>query len=84
MLQFHNAWIVGALVVAAALAGLAGARWGRLLNAALGGWLVVSALFWSRADLATFWNHALVGIALALFAFAPSWAAARRRAGAEI
>jgi hypothetical protein len=81
--QFHNAWIVGTLVVTAALAGLSGARWGRYLNAALGAWLLLTALFWSRGNAATFWNHALVGMALAFFAFAPSWAAARRRATAD-
>jgi hypothetical protein len=82
--QFHNAWIVAAVVISAALAGLQGARWGRRLNATPGGWLVITALFWSRGDAATFWNHTLVGIAVALFAFAPSWSGARRRVSPQI
>jgi hypothetical protein len=85
VLQFHNAWVVGTLVVTAALAGLTGAQWGRFLNAALGGWLIATALTWSRGgDFATFWNHALVGMTVALFAFAPSWRAVRRRESARI
>jgi len=67
--QRVRAWTVGILVVGAALAGLAGLKAGRLVNAALGGYLIVSALFLPRTLSATFWNHLLVGFALALFAF---------------
>lgn len=77
--QRANATIVGLLVVALALAGLAGLRGARYLNAALGGWLVVSALFLPGLTQMTFWNHVVVGVAVALFALAPSLRNARER-----
>jgi hypothetical protein len=77
--QFHNAWVVGVVVVTAALAGLGGARWGRVVNGVLGGWLIVTALMWNPGADPTFWNHAIVGAALALFASAPSLRAVRDR-----
>jgi hypothetical protein len=55
-----NAWVVGMLAVTAALVGLSGRT--------LGGWLVVSAILLPRFTAATFWNHLLVGVALAFFA----------------
>ena len=77
--QRATALIVGSLAVSAALAGLAGFKWGRLVNAALGGWLIVSALLLRRVQLATFWNHLLVGFALALFALTRHLTDLRRR-----
>lgn len=50
------------------IAGLAGMKSGRLVNVVLGAWLIVSALLLPRIRPATFWNHLLVGFALALFA----------------
>jgi hypothetical protein len=66
--QRTNAWVVGMLAVTAALAGLTGRKAGRLINAALGAWLIISAILLPRLSPATFWNHLLVGAALALFA----------------
>jgi formate hydrogenlyase subunit 4 len=77
--QRYNAWIVGALVVTLALAGLSGHRWARALNALLGGWLIVTTLLWPRTTMLTYWNQMLVGLAVAMFAFAPSLSALRRR-----
>ena len=63
-----NAWVGGMMAVTAALVGLSGRKIGRLVNGALGGWLIVSALLLPRFTAATFWNHLLVGAALAFFA----------------
>lgn len=63
-----NAWVVGMLAVTAALVGLSGRKVGRLVNGALGGWLVISAIMLPRLTPATFWNHLAVGAALAFFA----------------
>jgi hypothetical protein len=65
-----NAIVVGMAAVTAALAALGGLRWCSYVNATLGGWLIVSALFLPRASMATFWNHVFVGLGLALFGFA--------------
>jgi hypothetical protein len=61
------AWAVGILAVMAATAGFSGRKALRLINAALGGWLVISALLLPHAKAATFWNHLMVGAALAFF-----------------
>lgn len=82
--QFHNAWIVGALAVTAALAGLGGLKGARFFNAALGGWLIISALLWPIAHPATFWNHVLVGLFLAALGLAPDLGAWRRRTPVRI
>jgi hypothetical protein len=76
--QRLSAWIVGLVAVTAALAGLSGHRWGRYVNVAAGGYLIVSSLVPSIGR-ATFWNHMLVGLLLAMFGVAPSLAALRER-----
>lgn len=68
--QRASAWVIGMIVVTAALAGLSGLRAGRLVNAALGAWLIISALLLPQTRPATFWNHILVGAALAFVAMA--------------
>lgn len=78
-IQRTNAWIVSLLVVTAALAGLAGVRRARYLNAVLGGWLAISALFYPRLTELTLWNHVIVGLALAFFGVAPNWRSIRDR-----
>ena len=78
--QLHNAWVVGIIVVTAGLIGISGVHWPRHVNAACGGWLIVSALFLSRGGGATFWNHVIVGFALAVFGMSPSIRDFRRRA----
>lgn len=71
---FHqtNAWIVGMAVVTLAMFGLTGVGWARYANAALGAWLILSAILVPRVGAATFWNHLLVGFALAMFGLASS------------
>jgi hypothetical protein len=49
------------------------------VNAVVGAWLIVSALFMPNATTGTFWNHMLVGFALALFAMMPSLSSFRTR-----
>jgi hypothetical protein len=77
--QLHNAWVVGLLVVTLAVAGMDGLRWGRYLNAVLGAWLIISALFFSPAAGATYWNHTLVGIAILALGLSPTLRNFRRR-----
>ena len=78
--QFYNALIVGTVAVTAALAGLrSGSSWGRHVNAALGGWLLISALLMEGTRSATFWNHIFVGLGLAFYGLAPSFASIRQR-----
>jgi len=77
--QRTNAWVVGMLVVTAALAGLTGRKAGRMVNAALGAWLIISAILLPRMMPATFWNHLIVGAALAFFAMVSNLAELRRR-----
>lgn len=74
-----NAWVSGIVAVTAALFGLGGARIGRYVNALVGAWLIVSAIFMRTSMGATFWNHLLVGFALAVFAMVPSLSAFRTR-----
>ena len=71
---FHqtNAWVVGMVVVTLAMLGLTGVAWARYANAAIGGWLILSAALVPGIDTGTFWNHVLSGFALALFGLAPS------------
>ncbi len=81
--QRATGWTVGLLAVTAALAGLSGYRWGRFVNAALGGWLIVSALLPPRANIATFWTDLVVGFGLVFLSTLPSFAVLRhRRSGA--
>ena len=77
--QRTNAWVVGLLAVTAALAGLSGKKAGRMINAVLGGWLILSAILLPRMTRATFWNHVLVGAALAFVAMAAHIPDLRRR-----
>jgi hypothetical protein len=65
--QRLTGWIVGTAAVTGAMAGLMSRTWGRYVNAALGGWLLVSGLFLPRLRPATFWNDMLVGFGLVLF-----------------
>jgi hypothetical protein len=74
-----NAWICGIVAVTAALVGLRNTKVGRYVNAVVGAWLIVSALLMSRIRFATFWNHLIVGFALALFAMVSSLSTFRRR-----
>lgn len=79
MAQRVTGWVIGALAVTAALAGLEGGKRGRRLNAALGGWLVVSALFVPRMRAATLWTDLIVGLGLIVFATAFPLGSLRRR-----
>jgi len=74
-------WTVGSLAVTAALAGLSGQAWGRSVNAALGGWLILSAILVPRGHIATFWTELIVGFALAFLAMLPSFKVLRHRRG---
>ncbi len=64
--QFTNAWIVGLLVTAFAVAALAYPR-ARYANTVLAVWLFISAWVLPIFSVATVWNHVLV--AIAVFAF---------------
>jgi hypothetical protein len=61
--QLHNAWLVGALVMACAAAALTGYERARQVTAALSIWLFVSNLI-LPTGLETAWNHALVAVVL--------------------
>ena len=74
-----NAWVSGIVAVTAALVGLRSFKVGRYVNALVGAWLIVSALFMPKVTPATFWNHLLVGFALALFAMVSSLSSFRTR-----
>src|SRR4051794_27102433 len=74
-----NAWISGIIAVTAALVGLRHTKIGRYVNAAIGAWLIVSAVLMPGIRAATFWNHLIVGFALAFFAMASSLPAVRAR-----
>ena len=82
--QRWNAWVVGMLAVAGALIGISGEKRGRYLNAALGGWLILSALFLPRLRAATFWNEILVGFAMVCLALASTAGDLRRRRTADV
>jgi hypothetical protein len=77
--QRVTGWTVGLLAVTASLAGLSGRTWGRSVNAALGGWLIVSAILLARTQSATFWTEIIVGFGLVFLAMLPSFAALRHR-----
>ena len=72
-------WTIGIMVVTAALVGAAGVKLGRYVNAILGAWLILASILRPGLDRVTFWNHLLVGAALALFALTASLHALRRR-----
>jgi hypothetical protein len=74
-----NAWFSGIVAVTAALVGLGNVKVGRYVNALVGAWLIVSALFMAKATPRTFWNNLVVGFALALFAMVPSLSSFRTR-----
>ena len=76
--QLHNAWGTGLVVITAAMWGLGGAAWARFINMLAGAWLLITSLMWPSRP-ATFWNHVLVGLALALLGAAPSLTALRGR-----
>jgi len=77
--QRVTGWVIGVIVVTAALTGLSGAKTGRFVNAAAGASLMLSSLLARGLDASTFWNHLLVGFALVLFAMAANLQALRRR-----
>jgi hypothetical protein len=79
--QRVTGWVIGLLSVTAALAGLSGGRGGRTVNAALGGWLIVSALFLPRMGRLGFWNDLAVGIGLVFFATMTDLPPVRGKAG---
>jgi hypothetical protein len=76
--QLYSAWLTGIVVVTMAVLGLSGVRWARLVNMAAGGWLLITNILW-RTDSWTFWNHFIVGLALAVLGAAPSLTNLRRR-----
>src|SRR4051812_26202766 len=77
--QRLTGWVIGLVVVTAALAGLSGIKLGRYANSIAGAWLILSAVLEPRLDARTFWNHVLVGFGLVLFAMAGSLRALRGR-----
>jgi hypothetical protein len=77
--QLINAWVVGIAGVTAALVALGGYDWGRYLNAALGAWLIISTLLLPMTNVATAWNHLLVGFAMILFGLMSSFREGRGR-----
>ncbi|HVV17277.1 MAG TPA: hypothetical protein VHH90_08750 [Polyangia bacterium] len=66
--QRVNAWVVGVIAVTAALAAARGLRWARLVNAALGGWLIITALLPLGQRPSIIWNQVICGFLLAVFA----------------
>jgi chromate transport protein ChrA len=76
--QQLNAWVVGIAGVTVALMALAGYDWARYVNAALGAWLIISTLLMPSTNVATAWNHLLVGFAMILFGLMSSLREARR------
>ena len=74
-----NAWISGIVAVTAALVGLRHTKVGRYVNAAIGAWLIVSSLLMPAIRPATFWNHMIVGFALAFFAMSSTLSSTRLR-----
>jgi hypothetical protein len=82
--QRWNAWAVGILAVTDALAGISGDKRGRYLNAALGAWLLLCALFLPHLSAATFWNEILVGFAMVIIALASTAGDLRRRRTADV
>jgi MFS superfamily sulfate permease-like transporter len=77
--QRVTGWVIGLVVVTAALAGLSGMKVGRYVNAAAGGWLMLSAVLVRSLHAASFWNQILVGFALVFFAMAGNLRALRGR-----
>ena len=69
--QFHNGWILGVLVTAFALAAIAGVRWARYVNFALGIWLFISTLALPRSSGGTTLNNVLVAAAIIITALLP-------------
>jgi hypothetical protein len=70
-IQRVNAWVVGMVVVTLAMADWSQRVWARQLIAAMGAWLIVSALFLSPTGIATFWNHVVVGFGMVLSGLTP-------------
>ena len=68
--QRMNAWILGVLCVAFALAALFEPT-ARYLNTVLSAWLLVSAWALPTVSLGTMWNSALVAIAIFFVSLAP-------------
>jgi hypothetical protein len=62
--QRINATVVGASLAIAAMTAVGGERRWRQIRSAIGAWLVVSSIGFGETSTATFWNHALVGLAL--------------------
>lgn len=78
--QFTNTWVVGLLIVAAALLGIR-YSWGRYINMGLAAWLFLSTLFFPRIASATLWNNLIVAIIVFAMAVAPTRIERRRIGG---
>jgi len=79
--QRLNAWVVGIVVVSAALAAGRGHRLGRTVNALLGAWLIISGLLPLGQRPSIVWNQVVCGFFLVLFATADSLRALRAQSG---
>ncbi|HVX94792.1 MAG TPA: hypothetical protein VHK47_07780 [Polyangia bacterium] len=78
LFQRANAWVSGMVVVTAAVSGLGGDRSARYVNAAVGGWLIISAILPVGQSPPTFWNQLVCGFLLAVFALGVSRGWTRR------
>lgn len=77
-------WVVGALAVTDAVAGISGTKRGRYLNLVLGAWLILFAILLPRARALVFWNELLVGFAMVLLALAARLTDLRRRRAVDV
>lgn len=77
-------WVVGALVVTDALAGVPGLKRGRYLNLALGGWLILLEILLPRARVVVFWNDLLVGAAIVCLALVATTGDLRRHRPVDV
>jgi hypothetical protein len=75
--QLENGWVVGIAVVAFAMLGLPRLRWTRFVVAALGGWLIVTAILTPESGGPTIWSNLFTGVALAFVGLLPPAARAR-------
>jgi hypothetical protein len=69
--QQTNTWIVGALTVAIAYAGMT-VPWARYFNTVLAIWLFISAFVLPKLSVGTVWNNVLVAIAIFCVSLVPS------------
>ncbi len=73
-----NTWFVGLLIVAGGVWGLREPV-GRLLNALLGAWLMLSTLVISSGLESTFWHNLGIGTIVLVLSLLPSHAAVTRK-----